>query len=184
MCRIPAYAQGVHDFFGHDASAGVLGIERVEPCVVFAEGADGGEHGGDELAGVDVALDFENPADELRVGGEHAHAPSGHGVALGEGIHLDGDVGGAGCLEDAAGSVVEDEGVGVVVDNDDVMASGKVDGALEDVVGGLGACGHVGVVEPHEPDAVEGEALHGVEVGEPSAVLGEGIFDDASADEA
>ena len=79
-----------------------------------------------ESTGINVALDFQNPLYESGIGCQHTYAPSRHVVALAHGVELYATLLGAGDAEDTDGVFVQDEAVGVVVHDDDVLAAGKV----------------------------------------------------------
>ena len=69
-----------------------------------------------------------------RVADHESDAPAGHVVALREGEELDGDVFGAGDLEDAGRlvAVEGDVGVGEVVDEVEAVLAGQLDEAGEE----------------------------------------------------
>ena len=106
-----------------------------------------------EHAAVDVRLELPVGADEVAVADHRARPPAGHVVGLGEGEDLDADVQRAGGLEERGRpvAVVGDLRVGVVVDDDHVVAAGELDDAREEVVVDHAAGGVVRVVEEHEP---------------------------------
>ena len=98
------------------------------------ERGDGGDLDGREGAVVEVALEAREGGDEHRVADHEADAPAGHVVALRQSEELDGDVFGAGNLEDAGRlvAVEGDVGVGEVVDEIEAVLAGELDEAREE----------------------------------------------------
>lgn len=78
---------------------------------------------------------------------------------------------------------VEDEGVGVVVDDDDVVAAGEVNNLFVELACGSSSCGHVGVVCPHELDSAEVHGFELVEVGLPSVGFEQVVVDNLLAED-
>ena len=126
-----------------------------------------------EHAGVEVRLQLPVALDHLRVAGDEAGAPARHVPALREREDLDADLLRARRLEEARRAVaVEAElGVGVVVDDDQVVRARELDRALE--VAGLddGAGRVVRVVEEEQVRAREHVGRDRVELGQ-EALLG------------
>ena len=116
----------MHDFPGEGAAAAIDGVHPVVPFLRSRERFDGSVLHRLELAGVDVALDFQHPLDELGVRGEHGHAPARHVVRLAHGVHLDANLLCPRDAEDAEGVFVEDEAVGVVVTYNNIVATAEV----------------------------------------------------------
>ena len=85
---------------------------------------------GSEGTRVDVALDFQNPLDELRIGGQEAYTPTRHVVALAHGVELDAALLGTLDSEYTHGIVVENETVGVVIDDDDAQERSQTEARL------------------------------------------------------
>ena len=164
-------AQGIHDGSCRLTTCTVIGVVAFVPVGLGIECLHGGQLHGAVHTAIDIALYLEYPADEGGVGGYHADAPSGHVVALAHGVELDAALLGSLHGEDAQGMVVEDEAVGIVVDDDDTLAAGKVDQALIQLGRGIGTGGHVGIVGPHELHTAEVHTLQLLEVGHPSILL-------------
>ena len=119
-------SQGVHDFACQPAAVAVVGVVAVIPVVFGFQCSGGGELHGAEHAAVDVAFHFQYPLHEVGIRGKHADTPARHVVALAHGVELYATLLGAGDAEDTDGVFVQDEAVGVVVHDDDVLAAGKV----------------------------------------------------------
>jgi hypothetical protein len=175
-----------------EAEGGEGGDEEVHAAGVFrgdflgdfgvVERGGGGVLDGEELAGVGIVFHVAVGADGLGVAADPADAPAGHVEGFGEGVEFEGDVFGAGDLEDGEGAAFEDEGgVGGVVDDEEVVLAGEGDGVFEEGKGGGGAGGVVGVVEDEDFGVLEEVGGDGGEVGEEIILRGEGEVADAAA---
>ena len=171
-------AEGVHDGFGELAPTGVEGaIVEFVPGIVVVEGGHGSQLEGAERAGVDIGFYFEYPLDKAGIGDEHPHAPARHIVAFRHRVEFDATVFGVWNLKEGETLVVEDEGIGVVVDHNDAALPSEAHQALESAV--LCRCtgGHVGIVDPKEPDIGGVHRFKGSKVGLP-VVFGKQIVMD------
>ena len=178
MRGVVAAVERLHDLLGNAPSRAVDPVYLGIPFGTARECLDGRALQGAEHARVDVALHPQYPLDKLRVRGQHADAPAGHVVRLAQRVHLDAALAGAGYRQQAEGPVVEDEAVGVVVDDDDAVTPAKLDQTSKQLDRGVGAGRHVGVVDPHEFDAVERQRLELIEVGLPPVLLVEVVGED------
>ena len=164
----------IHYLLGILAAAGVgLDVCLAVPLRLVGEGGCGGKLDATERAAVDIALNLEYPRDEGGVGGAHTDTPSRHVMALGHGVELDAAILCALHLKQRHGFLVEDEGIGVVVDHHNVMAACEINKTLVGLHAGITTCGHVGIVGPHELYLGEVHLLQLFEVRLPSVVLHE-----------
>ena len=77
--------------------------------------------------------------------------------------------------------VVADEAVGVVVHQQDVVTTGKLDKAFEETRCGSGAGGHVGIVQEHHLHAAEIALFESLEVGHPAVFFRQEVVVDHTA---
>ena len=98
-------------------------------------------------------------------------------MALGQGVHLQAELAGAGDGQEGAG-LVEDEAVRVVIDKENAVAAGKVHQLFEDILPGRGSRGHVGIIGPHDLYAREVQLPEGLEVRVPAVGLHQVVGDD------
>src|SRR3989338_2992949 len=112
----------------------LLGDVQYALLVAF-QGGDGSDLQRGEGAVVVVALDPRQGVDQFRVADHKADAPAGHVVALGQGEELHGYVLGSRHLHDRGGlpAVVDDVGIGQVVDHQDIVLLGQGHHALEEI---------------------------------------------------
>ena len=152
MLRVVGTAQHVHDLLGVLAAAGVgVDVELLMPGLVVPIGFGSRELYATERAALDVRLHLQNPLYELRVRGTEADTPAGHVVTLRHGVQFYTTLLGTGHLKDAHRPLsVEDEAVGVVVDDDQSMLQGKLHQLLVGFHTGGSSGGHVGIVDPKE----------------------------------
>ena len=129
------------------------------PRIVVPIGRSGGKLQGAEHAGVDIAFHFKYPTDESGVTGQHSYTPSGHIVAFAHGVEFYAAILSPRYLQNTDMFLSENETVGIVVDNDYSVATGK----LHEPFVGWAACrrtsGHIGIVHPHQPHAGEIHSL-------------------------
>ena len=147
-------ADGVHDAAGEFAAATVFGIEGLVPLGTGIEGGHGGFLNAPEHAGVHLGLHLEDFLDDGRVSNQHPYAPSGHVVALGQGVEFHAALPGAGNGQYGLG-LVEDEAVRVVVDKEYSVAACKGHQPFKHIPACRSPGGHVGVVGPHQFHARE-----------------------------
>ena len=152
LLRVEGTAEGGHDFLGNLATGCIrLDVGVCVPCLRILVCLCSSQLERTESAGVDVALNLQNPLDEGAVGCQHAYTPSGHVVALRHGVELDAALLGPRHLQDAQVLLaVQDERVGVVVHHHDVVLLGERHNLLIEFASGTSASGHVGIVCPHE----------------------------------
>jgi hypothetical protein len=112
----------------------VNGVDRRDQLFGHVQRLCGGELDGAQRAVVHVLLARLERPDGGRIAGQEGDAPAGHGERLAEREQFDGDVRRALDLEDARGAVAVEGvlAVGVVVDDEDVVPAGELDGALEE----------------------------------------------------
>jgi hypothetical protein len=108
----------VQAFDQHVAAQAVVFADLVDALLRPFKGVNGRDLDGRERAVVEVALEPRERVDEHRVADHEADAPAGHVVTLRQGEELDGDIFGAGNLEDAGRlvAVEGDVGVGQILD--------------------------------------------------------------------
>ena len=99
-------------------------------------------------------------------------------------LEFDAAVLGARHLHDAQRTLVEDEAVGIVVDDDEVVPACEVHEPPVEFGGGIGARRHVGIVGPHDFHAAQVHLLQCVEVRLPLPVLPQVVGDDFAAEQA
>ena len=104
-------------------------------------------------------------------------------MALAHGIHLQADLAGAGNGEDAQRLVVEDERVGVIVGDDDSVAASEIYDFLQELARGGGSGRHMGIIHPHQLNALQRELLQGLEIGLPAVFLLQVVGEDFRLDE-
>ncbi len=128
---------------------------------------------GGEGAGVDVALDGTERLDRIGVAGGERDTPAGHVVALGAAEQLDGHVLGTRSLKQTDGlvAVEADLGVGVVVDEEQVVLLGERDSLVEVLRRGRCRGGVVGVAQEHHLGLGEHICRNVVEVGQEVVLL-------------
>ena len=125
-------------------------IGHAMPVFTIVIGRDGSQLQGTEGAAVDIRFHLHYPLHKPRVRGQHAHAPAWHIVALRHGVELNTAFLGAGYLQQADRSFIQDKTVGIVVHDNDTHASGKIHQPLIGLHLCVGSCRHVGVVGPHQ----------------------------------
>ena len=126
---------GAVEAFDEDVAAAAVVFADLGDAVLRAfECEDAGDLDGREGAVVEVAFEAGEGVDEDGVADHESDAPAGHVVALRQGEELDGDVFGAGDLEDAGRlvSVEAEVGVGEVVDEVESVLAGERDEAREE----------------------------------------------------
>ena len=155
------------------------------PFITVGISLCGGELEWAESSAVDIALDAQYPFHESGVCGQQAHAPSWHVVAFRHGVELNAAFLGAWNLKDAqVFSLIENEAVGVVIHDDDVVAAGKIHKLLIELTGGTTAGRHVGIVCPHDFHTVQIHRLQLFEVGLPSFLFQQVVIQNLGAEDA
>ncbi|OMP13380.1 hypothetical protein COLO4_01793, partial [Corchorus olitorius] len=119
----------------HVAALAVLLGDVAHALLVAFEGCDGRDLQRSEGAVVVVALDPRQGADQLRIADHEADPPASHVVALGQGEELHRDILGSRHLHDRRGfpAVVDDVGIGQVVDHQHAILLGQFNHPLEEV---------------------------------------------------
>ena len=178
LVGVESAAQGVHDFFGLFPSWGIgFHIGAGVPFVSIVISLCGGKLHGAEGAAVNVAFHPHDPLDELRVGGQHAHSPARHVVALGHGVELYAAFLGSGNLQDTQlFTAVQYEAVRVVIDDDEVVPEGKIDQRLVSLAHGTGTGRHVGIVGPHDFYTAQVCLFQSIQVGLPCVFLAQFVW--------
>ena len=143
--------QHVHNLLGILSATGVgLDIGHAMPLVAVVVGFGSSQLDAAESATLNVRLHLQNPCDELGIGGTEAHTPARHVVALRHRVKLDAAFLGTWHLQEREGLVVEDEAIGIVVYDDDVVLLCKTHQTLVGLHAGRSACRHIGIVGPHQ----------------------------------
>lgn len=158
-------AQRAEDLNEAIHSAGVFGGDGFSDFRMV-EAPGGGVLDGEELAGIGVVFDVAVCLDEEGVAGDKAAAPAGHVEGFAEGVKFETDFFGAGNGEEAKGFSFEKKGgVGGVVDDDELVLFGELDGLGKEFGCGDGAGGVVGVVEDEDFGFLENGWRNGRQVG-------------------
>ena len=172
-----------HNLLGHIAAAAV-GVDVGLAMPFFAVSRQGfgcGELYTSERTAVDVALDFEYPRNESGIGDTHTHTPTRHVVALGHRIELYAAIFGIGNLHQREALFGENERIGIVVDDNDVVFLCKRHQTLISLTTCTPSGGHVGIVGPHEFHTAQVHLLQLIEIGLPSIILPQVVVHDLSS---
>ncbi len=171
-----------------DENIAALFIDRallLDELVAVAEGHNGGDLDGGEVAVVVVTLDGGECADHFMVAAAESDAPAGHIVGFGHGGEFDADILSAVCGQERGGFVAVEAGftVGEIGNEKDVVFFGQRHGFDPEFrLNGDGA-GVVRVVEDNQLGA-RLEVLEGVlNAGEEGVIIAEGDGHNAAASE-
>ena len=170
--------QGMHDFSCQLTAVAVIRVVAVIPVLLCFQGSGGCQLHGTEHTAVDVALYFQYPLHEVGIRGKHADTPSRHVVAFAHGIEFYAALFGTRNTEDADGMFVQDETVGVVVYDDDVLAACEVHQFPVQFRCCVRPGGHIGIVGPHQFYTAHVHPFQFVEVGHPAVFFFQVIVHD------
>lgn len=124
---VKSAAESFYDFFGDASTLLINHVVTFVPRCRQRQGVGGGFLHGTESPRVDVAFHAQYPRYELSIRGQHAYAPAGHIVRFAHRVHFDTDFFCSRDRQQAQRSVVENEAIRVVVDDDDVVATSEID---------------------------------------------------------
>ena len=135
-----------------------------------------------EGSAVDVAFDFQYPRDEGGIGHAHTHTPARHVMTLRQRVELDAAVLGSRHLHQRQVFFAEDEGIGIVVDDDDAVVLCKLHQPLVSLTLCPSACRHIGIVGPHQFHTRQVHLLQCLEIRLPAVILAQVVVHDVGTE--
>ena len=177
LLLIVGASQHIHNLFGIlTATAIGLDVCLTMPLVAVVVSLGSCQLDATEGATLDIRLYLQNPRDKLGIGGTETDTPTWHIVRFRHGIELDATIFGSWDLQDGEMLLVENEGIRIVVDHDQIVVHSEAHQSLVGLTTGIAARRHIGIVGPHEFDTREVHLLQLVEIGLPTVVFTEVII--------